>query len=341
MKPLIFTKINPKFDNFEATRIRRTLKNILESHEVVYSVSELDNSFDLVHFVSLEDVAFLSNKLEKGRTFKKVASLLSCEEDFYGKLLEENKNKDIDLHCVVKKSDIEIINNLDMCFVPSNDAKNFLINLGVTTDIEIFPLPIRISKYNLKNSVLSKAIYSYLRISEDVPLAVATLHYKDVEAFKRLEYIVQRFPKIKFICVCRVDGGILMPRIAKQIIKKRYRNLVLTTPLSEDLYSSLLYNSLFYLNIGSTYGNDLESIESMASKTQIFSLTNSGFNDLLIDKKNCYLYNNIDLLRVGIDQFLLGLIEPTVKSAYEFVKNIDIKDAGYKLIECYKKVLKE
>ena len=341
MKPLIYLKINPKYENFEANALKNKIQELLIDQNVVYSTSLISDDYDVAHFINLDDVSYFSNNSKKN--IKKVISLFYSENDIYGNILKITNKKDEKefLPYEISNYDIKILNLLDLILVPSNEAKNYLINIGITKKIEILKMPLKISNYELKNSILHKAIYSYFRLKEDSFLIVTTVKHNDIEAFKNLFVLLEKFPKATFVCISQfANKGLLNIKI-KSLLKRKPKNLIFTTPLTIDLYNSLMYNAKIFLNLSSIPSSVLECYEAMASKTQIFALESSCFKDILIDKKNCYLYNNIDLLRVGIDQYLLKLIDSTTDDAFNEVKEMTISESANKLINYYKVLTEE
>lgn len=335
MKPLIFLKTKPNFDNFEASAVKKLIISSLEANNIVYSTSIISEDYNIAHFINLEDVAYFSNSNKSD--IKKIITLFFSEEDIYGQLLIPSKNKDkAILDYEISKFDVRILNKLDLIIVPSNEYRNILINFGVITPINTLLLPVFPKKYDLKNNILSNAIFSYFRLDPTSKLAVTTIKYDDIEAFNKLFILIDKIPSLTFICISQFTSKNFLPSKIKRLFKNKPKNLIFTTPLTIDLYNSLMYNAKIFINLNSTYGNTLECLEAMGSKTQIFGLYESSPKDILIDKINCYLYNNIDLLRIGIDQYLLNLISDTLSNAYDFVKNLTSENIGKKLIEYYK-----
>ncbi len=341
MKPLIYLKINPKYENFEANAVKNRIQDLLIDQNLVYSTSLISQDYDVAHFINLDDVSYFSNNSKN--EVKKVITLFYSEGDIYGNILKISNKKDDKemLPYEISKYDIKILNLVDLILVPSNECRNFLINIGVTSQIKVLLLPIKISSYEIKNSILHKAIYSYFRINQESLLIVTTIKHNDVEAFKNLFILLEKFPKATFVCISQFTSKGFLNLKIKSLLKTKPKNLIFTTPLTLDLYNSLMYNAKIFLNLSSIPGNIFESYEAMASKTQIFALESSCFKDILIDKKNCYLYNNIDLLRVGIDQYLLNLIDSTIENAFNEVVNIDISKTAKELINYYKELTEE
>ncbi len=341
MNPLILFETKEKYINFEANRIKKSLIYCLRMYNERYVSSTYDETYDLVHYVLVSDIARYSEEIKKNT--KIVLSLLSSEEDYKGRLLKKVRAKDeIEKYeYIVSKSDIELINKVDLVLTPSKKASEFLISQGVKTNIKEFMIPVRTSNFDLKNSVLKNAVYRYLSLPEDSIIGFATLHNEDYEGYQKIKELAISYPKIKFIAISHVNIFSGLSLKFKRLFKDKPSNLILTTPLNEDIYCSLLYNSKFFINVASSYGNDQASLEAMASKTQIFALKTSVFPDIVIDNETGYIYNDIDSLKKGFGLYLDGLLEDTTHKAYKFAKEVNLVNCGEKLIKIYKELLEE
>ncbi len=324
MKPLILS--NEK-NNFEVSRLRKDLKGSLELNNFPYSVSVYDETYSIAHFVTIDDYKKYKNETPKGT--KIVLSLLYCEEDYDGKVLKLNHEKNYN----ISKFDVDAINKVDLVFTPTLKTKQQLILSGVTVPIEILLPGINISKYSIKNTYTRNIAYRYLKCSEEYSFITTVLNYEDVEAFKRIQIIASKFPKIKFIAIADSRN---LSREIKKIIKKSPSNLQFPSVLDEDVYISLLFNSKAYLFINSNPGNIFQSLEAMASGTQIIALNSGIYPDIVIDKENGYVYNNFDSLIDGFNKFINNELSPTIQKAKEFANVNALKNIGEKLIEIYR-----
>ena len=324
MKPLILS--NEK-NIFEVLRLRKDLKGSLELNNFPYSVSVYDETYSVAHFVTVDDFKKYKNETPKGTKF--VLSLLYCEEDYDGKVLKLNHEK----NNIISKFDVDVINKADLVLTPTIKTKQQLILSGVTTPIEVLLPGINVSKYSIKNTYIRNIAYRYLKCSEEYSFVTTVLNYEDVEAFRRIQNIASKFPKIKFIAIADNRN---MSREIKKIIKKIPSNLQFPSVLDEDVYISLIFNSKAYLFINSNPGNILQCFEAMASGTQILALNSGIYPDIVIDKENGYVYNNFDSLIDGFNKFINNELNPTIQKAKEFANVNALKNIGEKLIEIYR-----
>lgn len=340
MNPLIFLEKNKKLNEFECNEFKKTLINGLDYLNSKYSSSILDDTYDIIHFISLSDYAYYEKSIKKG--VKKVISLFYSENDINGRILKEIKNKDTkEIEYKIDKSDLEILSSADLLIVPSLSAKNYLLSYGITNKIEVLPLSVKSVRFNLNNTVLKKAAFNYFQIDEKIPIAVLTLYYKDYEGYKKAIELAKSFPKIKFIVISQYGINKFNNIKLKKILKEKPSNLIVSETISDDLYCSLMFNATYFINISSSFSNIIELSEAMISKTQIFALSSSQFNDIIIDKETGYIYNSFDLLKEGLREYNLGLLDNTITKAYDYIKTKNIEETGKNLIKIYKDLLEE
>lgn len=339
MNPLILLETKEKFNNFELSRIKKSLIYSLKMNNKLYVSSIYDEIYDLVHFLRISDIVKYSSDIKKKA--KKVISVLFSEEDKNGRILEINNDKYEESLFTISKTNVELLNKCDLVLVPSLEAKKFLNRNGVTSEISLFTTPIRHSVFDLKNSILNKIIFRYLSLNEESILIVTTLYFEDINAYEKLFNIAKEFPKYKFITISHKDVTKEISLKMKNLLKNKPSNVMLSTPFEEDVYLSLLYNATIFLNIGSTPGNDIEMLEAMASKTQILSLKDSSWSDFLINGETGYIFEDLEELKIGIKQYFDALLEKTIDKGYNYSKKYSISNYGETLIELYKKVLED
>ena len=339
MYPLVFENLFNS-DSFELLKIKNSIESCLDLQNVNYTTSFFDETFDLVHFFSVNDFSHYSKEIKK--SVKKVISLLSCEEDPNLRIIKGKKeNNDNELIYFLEKKDVEIINRADAILVPSLKAKEFLLSNGVTTKIFTFFNPVRSIKYDLKNNVLNKAIFRYLGINEDSYIVVSSLSYEDYLSLTYINNLALSFPMLKFVLLTTKDINKNFYIKAKKIFDEKITNIRFTNIIDDDIYASLFYNAKVFINLSSTYGNDQELIDAMVSKTQILTLNSSSFSDIAIDKENCYTYNNFADLKKGLNQYFNGLLPSTIDGGIKFSKDINFKEQSEELLKIYKEVLEE
>ena len=79
-------------------------------------------------------------------------------------------------------------------------------------------------------------------------------------------------------------------------------------------------------------------MESMVSNTQIFALQGSVFEDIVKDKVNGYVYNDISSLIIGIKKYLNNELPSLKEQAKEYANQFSILTYGKELIKIYESI---
>lgn len=324
MKPLI---ISSEKNSFELTRLRNDLKGALELNDHNYSVSIYDETYTIAHFLSLNELRKYKSELIKGA--KIILSLLYCEEDYEGSILSTKKDGTL----MISKFDLDLINKTDLVLVPNEENLNNLIKIGVTARIKVLGSGVNISKFSVKNTYTRNIAYRYFKCSEDNQFVITILNFSDEKAFERINKIAQKFPKIKFVAITDLE---YITRRIKKVIKKHPQNLIISGIVDENVYLSLVFNSVAYLFLNSYESNVMQCYEAMASQTQILALKGSVYSDIIIDKENGYVYNDLDSLISDFSKLISNDLLLTTSKAKEIAATNSLKNVGQKLINIYK-----
>lgn len=88
----IFISFQPrlKYDNFEGSRLRKSIKGALEVSSISYT-SNIEEEFDIAHFISLDDEYLIHKCLSMHKPV--VISALYCETDPVASFLTYKKKK--------------------------------------------------------------------------------------------------------------------------------------------------------------------------------------------------------------------------------------------------------
>ena len=147
MKVLVYFQPNRKYDNFEGTRMRKTIKGALETINVQYT-SNLYDQCDVAHFMSPDDENKLSLVAERG--VPTIVSALFGEDDPSTRFLT-NKSKDGKRIRHLRNRALRMLNKATLVIVPTESAKQFLIEEGINTKIENSSI-VTLEKIKIRNS---------------------------------------------------------------------------------------------------------------------------------------------------------------------------------------------
>ena len=331
LKIYFFDNIKNGLENFESSTLRKNLKASLELNDFHYLTNAIDERIKTVAYINFNDV----NKFNyfKGKDFKKISFAFYSESEGDTKLLSINKGSEPNY--VLKDNQIKILSQYDLIFVPSIVAKEILQANNVATNIEVLLPPIKKTKFDIRDSEISKLVYIYFHIEENSNYVYIILDGKDEEAAKKVVEFAKIFSQLKIIVI--VPG--LNKKEAKPVRKyfKRWgQNVYITPVLSEDIYTSLVYNANAFLLFNTLYNSSIALLESYICGVPVFSLKTSAFKDILIDKENSYVYNDFESLIDGFNSFLAGNLPSLKENQKAFMKANDIKSIGRKFIKHYK-----
>lgn len=331
MKLYIYTDYKNKDTYFESSRIRKNIKGLLELSNESYVNQNATTFYKVAQYFKLSDVSSFDLEVK----YKKINNGIclfynECEQDdgiFF-------KDKD---EFVINKVTIDKINKFDFAFVPSELSKDYLRKLGVYCAIYVLNPSVKYSKFDFTTSIIKDVFYRICGINKGSKLFVSVIRDEDEEAIKKITLIANKFKDYKYI-VLSEHKYLNQVKKNNKYFSKWTKNVMYMPLLDEDAYVSLLYNADIFININSYPSNFIESMECMASKTQIFSLSQSTFKDFLVDKENAYIYNDLESLTNGIEDYNNQILKSLKDEAYEYAKKYSLTNYGSYLIKIYKEI---
>ena len=169
MKVLVYFQPSPKHDYFEGARMRKTIKGALEIVDSKYTSNVYDD-YDVAHFMSPDDENKLNIAIERGVPI--VISALFGEADPSTRFLNY-KSKDGKRITTIKPKALRMLNKADLVLVPCKSGKEFLVENGVTTKIEVCVPGINLSRFNFSREDEKELFYRYFREDKNKKLVFA------------------------------------------------------------------------------------------------------------------------------------------------------------------------
>jgi len=340
MFPLIYLNDTDYFASFELRKAKKAIIDCLKYSNKNYSLKIKDNIFDFVHFFSINDVA--SFLLEKGDNsdLKYVISILSFENSYKDNYLEVNENKDKQ-EVILSKNNVQLVNKCDCILVPSFHAIKLLQDNGVESKIKVFNFYTKGVEFDLTDDIMKDLIFRYLFIKKGSYIITIFIQANDDEVYERIKILSENFKSIKFVVVYEEKKSSLSRKLRNKTKIKENDNIVFVKNIEEDLYISLMFNSKVLLLLNSLYSSDLEILDAYSSKTQVIGLKGAAFEDLIIDKKTAYIYNNLDDLLISLKQYIEGFLPSTIEEGIKFSKKYSLAEQSKKLINIYSEVMGE
>ena len=335
MKTLVYFQPSLKNDNFEGTRMRKTIKGALEIVNSTYT-SNIYDDYDVAHFMSPDDESKLSIALE--RNVPVVISALFGEDDPTTRFLN-HKSKDGKRTTTIKAKALRVLNKADMVLVPSESAKQFLVENGVTKPIEALIPGINLSRFNFSREDEKELFYRYFRMDENKKIILAMGEYSNnMEGIHSLINAAKKRSDAEFFYIGCESLGAGFGK-AKKTIKNSPKNMHFINILPDDIYRSLLLNADIFMLPGYNLAGFISIQEAMAAKCQLIVRKSAILPEFLKNEKTAYVAEFSETLTSLCLDYLDGKIKPTTEEAYRKISLYNLENYGQQLLNIYKTVI--
>ena len=335
MKVLVYFQPSRKHDNFEGARMRKTIKGALEIIGVQYTSNIYDN-YDVAHFMSPDDEVKLSILAERG--IPVVVSALFGEDDPTARFLS-HKSKDGKRTTTLRAKALRMLNKATLVIVPTESAKQFLIESGVTKPIEVCVPGINLARFNFSREDEKQLFYRYFREDKSKRIVMAVGEYSNnMEGIHALINVAQKRNDTVFYYVGSESRDVNTGR-AKKIINNAPKNVHFTGILPDDIYRSLLLNADVFMLPGYNLAGFVSIEEAMAANCQLIVRKPSIFPDFLKNEDTAYIAEFSETLTSLCLDYLNGKIQPTTQNAYKKISSYSLKNFGNILLRIYHSVI--
>ena len=335
MKTLVYFQPSLKNDNFEGARMRKTIKGALEVVGSAYT-SNIYDDYDVAHFMSPDDENKLNIAIE--RNVPVVVSALFGEDDPTTRFIN-HKSKDGKRTNTLKAKALRMLNKANLILVPTNCAKEFLINNGVTKPIEVVVPGINLSRFNFSREDEKELFYRYFREDKNKKIVLAMGEYSfNMEGIHSLIDAALKRPDVAFYYIgceaLKTSAG-----RAKKIIKNSPKNVHFINILPDDIYRSLLLNAHIFMLPGYNLAGIVSVEEAMATKCQLIVRKSAMFPEFLKNEKTAYVAEFSETLTSLCLDYLDEKIKPTTEEAYRKISLYTLENFGRQLLNLYKTVI--
>ena len=334
MRVLVYFKPKTKFDNFEGARLRKTIKGALEINSIEYTSNEVDR-YDIAHFISPNDEAKINACVESG--IPVVMSALYCESDLEASYLEYETKKEVRSVTLSQKA-IRVLNKVNLVLAPTLEAKQFLVDSGVTTPIEIVTPGVNLSRFNLLRDEEMDVFYRYYREERERKLVVSIGSYDNVDGVSAFIKTARLNPKLLFYYFAQ--RNIKLNHKYKSLIRKSPKNCHFVDIPEDDIYRSALINSTLFMYNGYDTVGIVSVLEAMAARSEIIVRNQPLFSNILINEKTCHIGQYSETLTAIACDYLDDKIYPTKEEAFKYAASQGLDVVGEQLKAVYDKLLK-
>ena len=336
MKVLVYFQPGHKHDNFEGARMRKTIKGALEMVDVQYT-SNIYDDYDVAHFMSPDDEIKLSILAERG--IPVVVSALFGEDDPASRFLS-HKSKDGKRTSVLRARALRMLNKATIVIVPTETAKQFLIESGVTKPIEVCVPGINLARFNFSREDEKQLFYRYFREDKNKKIVMAVGEYSNnMEGIHAFINVAQKRSDTVFYYVGSESRDVAGR--AKKIINSAPKNVHFTGIVPDDIYRSLLLNADVFMLPGYNLAGLVSVEEAMAANCQLIVRKSSMFSDFLKNEDTAYVAEFSETLTSLCLDYLNGAIQPTTQNAYNKISRYSLKSYGSVLRRIYHTAIAE
>ena len=333
MRVLIYFKPKEKFDNFEGTRLRKSIKGALEINNIDYT-SEYVDHYDIAHFITPNDEPKINACIENG--IPVVVSALYCESDLEASYLEYVTKKEIRSIVLSAKAE-RVLNKVSLVLVPTKEAKGFLIEKGINTPIEVVPTGVNISRFNYLRDDEKEAFYRYYREDKNKPLIISVGSYDNLDGVSAFIKTAKLNPKCAFYYFAQYNSKLNFK--LKLNIHRSPNNCHFVDIPEDDIYRSALVNSKLFMYNGYDTAGIVSILEAMAAKTEVVIRNQPLFSEILVNEKTCHIGQYSETLTAIACDCLDNKIYPTKEEAFKYATTQGLDSVGERLKEVYKGLL--
>lgn len=327
MKVLVYFAPNKRTDNFEGVRLRKCIKGALEIAGVNYT-TYIGDEYDVAHFISPKDEGKINEVISND--IPVVISALYCESDPSASWLDYRSNKKGERTISLSPKNLRILNKATLILVPSEGAKKFLIESGVTKDIEVVSSGVNLSRFDFSRSDEKEIFYRYYGEEKNKKLVVILGDYSHMDGINSVIRLASKCKNQLFYYFGPSISGCSF-RI-KRMIKKSPKNIKFRTIPNDDIYRSALINASIFMYPGYKTIGYVSILEAMASKCQLVIRNQPLFKDLVVDGVNGYVVNYSETLTSVVNDCLEGKIHNIGEIAH--------KNASEHSLECIAEKIK-
>lgn len=334
MKILVSFNPGKKTDNFEGVRLRKCIKGALEIAGISYT-TYLGDEYDVAHFISPKDESKVNEVISNN--IPVVISALYCESDPTASWLEYKTNKNGQRTTFLSTKGLRVLNKATLILVPTKEAKEFLIQAGVTKDIEIISSGVNLSRFDFSRADEKEIFFRYYSEDKAKKLVVALGDYTYMEGIGSFINLAKKSQNTIFYYFGPSTKGCSFK--IKRMIKKSPKNVKFLTIPHDDIYRSVLLNASVFMYPGYKTMGYVSVLEAMAARCQLVIRNQPLFNELIQDGVNGYVVNYSETLTSIVNDCLEGKISNIADMAHKQVQEKSLESVSEKLAWLYQQAI--
>jgi len=333
----VLITFNPKYyqDNFEGSRLRKTIKGALEMVGIPYTNNPIEY-YDIVHLLSCENEISENQAIDKNIPI--IVSALSTESDPKAKYFDF-KSKDGKITNTLSTKATRFLNNASLIIVPTESCVELLRRNGINTPIEVMLPGINISRFDFSRKDEKEIFFRYFKESPGKKLVISNGDYDNIEGINCFIQAAMKCPSANFYYFGQAKRRSILKFSINKLIKKAPSNCHFSSTVTDDVYRSALLNADLFLFTSYQYVGVVSLLEAMASKCQLIVREQALFEGLIENEKTGYVAKFSETLISLTKDFLDGKLKSTVLEAYKLAKTNSLESVGNKLQIIYENEL--
>ncbi len=338
MKVFVYFHPDANLDNFEGARLRKTIKSALETLMIPHTDTLMDD-FDIAHFIYVEDESVIQELKE--RNIPIVVSALYCENDPAAYFIDY-KNKNGERTYTLKPKALKFLESADLVLVPNKNSKEFLMENGVKTRIEICETSVNFARFDFSRDDEKELFYRYVNCDRNnkIVLSIGDCT-NDIDGFGALEKAAKVCKDVNFYFIAKSEKNNKLSWKNRRKLKKLPHNVNIISIMPDDIYRSALLNADVCFFPGYKPNGMISTYEAMAAKCQLIMREQKLMEEVAIDQQTAYVASYSETLAGILKDYFDGKIKPTINAAYKMVSKNDIKSFGNKINKYYQELLKK
>ena len=314
--------------------MRKTIKGALEVVGAQYTSNVFDD-YDVAHFISPDDENKMLIALEKHVPC--IVSALYGEDDPTASFLKY-RDKDGKRTTTLRNRALRMLNKATLVLVPTESAKRFLIESGVTTPIEVCLPGVNLARFNFSRDDEKELFYRYFREDKNKKIVLALGEYESLDGIHAfINAALKREDTVFYYVGC--ESKTSKSSKFKKILKEAPKNVHFKFILPDDIYRSLLLNADVFMLPGYNLAGVVSIEEAMAANCQLIVRKSSIFPGFLKNEDTAYIAEFSETLTSLCLDYLNNEIESTTQEAYKQVSECSLQKFGDKLIRIYKSTI--
>ncbi len=331
MKVLIDFRPAKGCENYEGSRLRKTLKGACEATDVTW-VDSLSSFPEIAHFISPDDEAKARKAKEKD--CKVVFSVGYSDSD-----AKTNFFKMVHGKCVLKRKGLRALAWADLVLVPDVETKERLQSGGVSQKITILEPTVNLARFEALSPIEKSVFKRYFSVKEGCVYAVAIGEYANKDALACFAELAKNNPNMKFYVLFNRTRSFISTFRARKENANAPKNLFYSPLVEDDVYRSALLGAAAFIKFGNS--NDAVSLyEAFASKTPIIAIGENKEAPFLTNGKNCLMFQKASDVPNLLETLSKEEMQEIIITAYRQARDNALPIFGKKLRACYRELLK-